>query len=101
MEVLIILCCIAVIVLYFFIAKWFEKCAAEKGYTNDHVFARCFWLCIFGYLYVIALPDRKVQVQNEKIISLLEEIKNGSSSVPTGTPAYSAKSHNDDELPPM
>ena len=93
---------IAVLVLYFFIAKWFEKCAAEKGYVNDHIFARCFWLWIFGYLYVIALPDKRLQEQNEEIISLLKEIKNkNSDSVPTETPAYSAKSSNYDELPPM
>lgn len=99
---MIVIVCILSLVLFFFIAKWFEKCAAEKGYTDDHIFERCFWLWIFGYLYVIALPDRRVQKQNEEIISLLKEIKNGNSdSVPTETSAYSAKSHNDDELPTM
>ena len=89
-------------VLYFFIAKWFEKCAAEKGYTDDLIWAKCFWLGIFGYLYVIDLPDKRLQKQNEEVISLLEEIKKGNSdSVPTEIPAYSVKSHNDYELPPM
>lgn len=45
----------------------------KKGYTlqETHAWAMCFWLGMFGYIYVIALPDRTVQRQNEEIISLL------------------------------
>lgn len=64
-----------ILALWIFIAKWFENAAADKGYTNDHVFARVFWLGFFGILYTIALPDKTVQRQNEEIISLLKEIK--------------------------
>ena len=46
---------------------------SQKGYDPDilHIFAWCFWLPIFGYLYVIALPDLRLQAQNNEIISKL------------------------------
>ncbi len=42
------------------VALKFEKIAFAKGYdTSIHSFAMCFWLGIVGYLYVIALPNKK------------------------------------------
>lgn len=63
---LILLISLAVIVLLIlldvWIAKRFAEFAAEKGYGKEyHVFALCFWLGLVGWLYVIAMPDRKKQ----------------------------------------
>lgn len=42
------------------IASKFEAIAFEKGYDSSiHSRAMCFWFGLVGYLYVIALPDRK------------------------------------------
>ena len=45
----------------FIVARKFKQIAIEKGQDADklHVFAMCFWLNIIGYLYVIALPNKK------------------------------------------
>ena len=44
-----------------------------KGYPDSGVtiFFLCFFLGVFGYLYVLALPDRRIKGQNEQIIALL------------------------------
>lgn len=43
-------------------AFFMRNAAIEKGYGDDiHAWAICFWLSIFGYLYVIALPDKILQ----------------------------------------
>ena len=43
------------------VARKFEDVAFKKGYDEDvHSYAMCFWLGIIGYLYVIALPDKKI-----------------------------------------
>lgn len=48
--------------------------AIQKGYGEDiHAWAICFFLGIFGYLYIIALPDKVTQSQNQQIIDLLKE----------------------------
>ena len=50
-----------------------KKAVDRKGYDAKalHIFAWCFWFPLFGYLYAIALPDLRVQKQNEEIIRLL------------------------------
>lgn len=51
-----------------------KNAATQKGYGEDvHAWAICFFLGIFGYLYIIALPDKIVQSQNQKIIELLNQ----------------------------
>ena len=52
------------------------KIASNKGYDPHelHIFAWCFWLPPFGYLYVIALPNLNIQSQNAKLIQQNEEI---------------------------
>jgi|GEM_PF-3796468 len=53
---------IATIILNCIISRKFEKIAFDKGYTEEiHAFAMCFCLFLIGYLYVIALPDLKLQ----------------------------------------
>ncbi len=59
-------------------AALMKNAAVMKGYGDDlHAWAICFWLGIFGYLYIIALPDKVLQEQNQQIITLLG--KNGES----------------------
>lgn len=54
-------------------ALFMRNAAILKGYgDDDHIWAICFWLGIFGYLYVIALPDKITQSQNQQIIELLK-----------------------------
>ena len=66
---------IVILIVALIIAIWMAnkmcRVADDKGYdsSSEHIFAVCFWLGLFGYLYVIALPDKK----NQK---LLESIKN-------------------------
>ena len=52
-----------------YLASLMKKTGIAKGYGEDaHIWAICFWLGIMGYLYVIALPDKIQQSQNQKII---------------------------------
>ena len=54
-----------------------RNAAVLKGYGGDyHIFAYCFWLGLFGYLYVISLPDLVSQSQNQQIIDILKGDKN-------------------------
>jgi hypothetical protein len=54
-------------------ASLMRKSAILKGYGDEsHVFAICFWLGIFGYLYVISLPDLIAQNQNQQIIEMMK-----------------------------
>lgn len=64
------------IVILFWIAFKMVDVAQDKGYDNctGRIFALCLLFNIVGYLYVIALPDLKLQKQNEKIIELLTNI---------------------------
>lgn len=55
-------------------ASLMRNVAIEKGYGDTyHVWAICFWLGIFGYLYVIAMPDKIQQSQNQQILEALKE----------------------------
>ena len=48
----------AILVLDYFIAKWFFEVAEAKGHHDKKYFWICFWLGAVGYLLVVALPDR-------------------------------------------
>lgn len=55
----------------------YEKRSYREGYGDDiHAWAIYFWLGIFGYLYVKALPDKILQSQNQQIIDLMRGGKN-------------------------
>ena len=45
----------------YIVAQKYRKIAIDKGYDADklHVSAMFFWLGIVGYLYVIALPNKR------------------------------------------
>ena len=64
---------VAILVNYL-IAKTVSGIVVRKGYTvkETHAFAMCFWLGMIGYIYVAALPDRKLQEQNRQILELLQ-----------------------------
>lgn len=64
---------IAIIILCFMASKMCEV-ASFKGYepAKKHIFAICFWLGIFGYFYVLALPDLKLR----KLLGEKEETEN-------------------------
>lgn len=52
-----------------------SEVAAMKGYGDEvHAWAWCFWLGIFGYIYVLSLPDKVTQEQNQRIIELWKRI---------------------------
>lgn len=48
------------IVVMWFVAKWFAQIAADKGYYDRKYFWICFWLGAIGYLLVVAMPDRSL-----------------------------------------
>ncbi len=74
MVIAIILAIVLYLVIGLIIGRKMEDAAALKGYGEDaHAFAMCFFLGIIGCLYVVALPDKIQQEQNQKIIKLLEE----------------------------
>lgn len=72
-----------------------RKVVYRKGYDANslHIFAWCFWVPFFGYLYAIALPDLKIQAQNDKIIKLLIEKSNNST--------YTEEPQAEDRLPEL
>ena len=67
-----------VIYLNHIIAKKFEEIVFEKGYgTELNAYHMCFWLGVIGYLYVIALPNKKLNSlqlkQQKRILEILEK----------------------------
>ncbi len=59
------------IILWLFIASKASTIAADKGYDKREWFHMCFWLEVIGLLMVAAMPNRKLEQQQEKIIELL------------------------------
>ena len=52
-----------------------RNAAVAKGYGDEvHAWAACFWLGILGYLYVIALPDKVAQSQNQQLIDQNQQL---------------------------
>lgn len=61
-ELLIILLpLVLMIYVWFRAAKNMAKIAADKGYTERKWFHYCFWLGLFGFLMVCAMPDKNRQ----------------------------------------
>lgn len=48
--------------------------AEAKMHSKRAYFHLCFWLGLFGYLLVAALPDDKLRMQSEKLIILQERM---------------------------
>lgn len=69
-------------------ASMMSSATREKGYDSEaHVFAACFFLGIFGYLYAICLPDKKLRKQNEAILSQNEAIRRGQTAMKARRPS--------------
>ena len=67
---------IAIFVANLVLAYKMSEVAAMKGYGKEiHAWAWCFWLGIIGYIYVLSLPDKVTQSQNQQIIELLKNQK--------------------------
>lgn len=62
-----------VLLLDYWIAKWFLEAAEMKGHHDQKYFHICFWLGAIGYLLVVALPDRGNQ-KNEIATDELPEL---------------------------
>ena len=65
------------------IAKKFEQIVFAKGYgTELKAFHMCFWLGMVGYLYVIALPNAKLDSielkQQKRILEILAKLSSDS-----------------------
>lgn len=60
-----------ILIIHLIAANFMQVAAEEKGYEDSHAMAICFWLGLPGYLYIIALPDKRVQEQNQEIINIL------------------------------
>lgn len=58
LVVLYLLFLIGLLVLQWYVAKWFAQIAADKGYYDRKYFWICFWLPGIGQLLVVAMPDR-------------------------------------------
>ncbi len=70
----ILIAVIVVLIIQAIGASLMSKAAIAKGYgEDDHIGIICFFLGIFGYLYVIALPDKIIQSQAQQIIELLKK----------------------------
>ena len=52
------------LVINFFVSKCFYAIACEKGFEQQRYFLLPFLLGIIGYLLVVALPDRRNQLDN-------------------------------------
>ena len=71
-----ILFIVGAIVLNYFIARMIAKTVELKGYTLEetHAFAKCFWLGVAGWVYVLALPDKKLQINTVQIYKKISDI---------------------------
>lgn len=62
------------LVLWYFIAKEFEKIAEFKGFDGKKYFWWTFWTGIIGTLMVIALPSKEIVTQNDsKALQTVED----------------------------
>ena len=70
-AIIIVISVVALVVILAIGAHLMTRAAELKGYSADeyHIFPICFFLGIMGYLYVIALPDKKMQKQIDSAIS--------------------------------
>ena len=79
MVILGLLLALVPLIINWFIASKFKQISIDKGYVGrNHIFALCFFLGFFGFIYVAALPDLTLREQNQQIISLLA----GNSHIP-------------------
>ena len=93
--VLAILILLFVFVLLLFMPAKMCEVAKLKGYDpkSYHIFALCFWFTIFGYLYVIGLPDLKLRkILNQTLNNNQITLENNKEN--TNQEETSSESHN-------
>lgn len=93
--VLAILILLFVFVLLLFMPAKMCEVAKLKGYNpkSYHIFALCFWFTIFGYLYVIGLPDLKLRkILNQTLNN--NQITTENNKENTNQEEISSESHN-------
>ena len=56
--------------------------AQEKGYEKKTWFHMCFWLGIFAYVVVAAMPDKEMRLKQDKTIQLLQQLVDKQSTAP-------------------
>ena len=66
----------AVIGIQYYIAQMIAKTVELKGYTLEetHALAKCFWLGVAGWVYVLALPNKTAQTNIAQIHKKLYDI---------------------------
>ena len=75
-EVLILVVAIIILAVLLFGAAKMQYAAEQKGYGPEyHIMGICFWLGLFGYLYVIALPDRKSRAAIEELSKIDDQLR--------------------------
>lgn len=65
MAFVIMVVCVILLVIQYFIAKEFYKIAVMKGFNETKYLVLPFLFSIFGMLLVVALPDRRQAVQSQ------------------------------------
>ena len=72
-ELVIIIIAIIIIAVRAYCAYLMRQSMILKGYGKDlHAWAICFWLGVFGYFYLLSLPDKIQQSQNQQLIEVLK-----------------------------
>lgn len=61
------------VIINYIMALRMQDVVEKKGYTDVRVVALCFWLGLFGYLYVIALPDLEEHKLLKQIVVELDK----------------------------
>ena len=64
---------IVLVLVNYNMAQNMQSVVEKKGYTDVRVVALCFWLGLFGYLYVIALPDLEEHKLLKQIVVELDK----------------------------
>ena len=68
-EVIVLLVVVAVLVLFHFAGKEFERIAKMKGHSEKRYYWWSFLMGPIGYSMVIALPDRADKVEATRILN--------------------------------
>ena len=92
---------VGVLILNGFLASNASDIAADKGYPKRKWFHMCFWLGIFGYLLVIAMPDLNLRNTLEQTNKLLSGNNPEAPKKITGTSKPDSRPIFNDDLPSL
>lgn len=98
------------IILHVLISIYMACTAKQKGYNDTLHFFISLLFGIFGYIYIAALPDRRLRNQIEELYDILDELaenlnlnaegliaETGDNRKPSGTTAYMPRSTGNSE----